>query len=111
MNSLQVLKDLLWSRPPLSEGPVNIYERLIETWGGVPDHLKANFARYISPHCGNGAPEVDLSGGSGQIAAAVWNQFDADTLVERGVLVAGDPESCLKAISLLSLLVSMSCSS
>ncbi len=43
---------------------------------------------------------MDLSGGSGQIAAAVWNQFDADTLVDRGVLVAGDPDSCLKAIRL-----------
>ena len=43
---------------------------------------------------------MDLSGGSGQIAAALWNQIDADTLVERGVLVAGDPESCLGAIAI-----------
>jgi len=43
---------------------------------------------------------VDLSGGSGQIASALWNQIDADTLVERGVLVAGDPESCLRAIAI-----------
>ena len=47
-----------------------------------------------------GAPEVDLSGGSGQIASALWNQIDADTLVDRGVLVAGDPESCLKSIAI-----------
>ena len=47
-----------------------------------------------------GAPEVDLSGGSGQIATALWNQIDADTLVERGVLVAGDPDSCLKSIAI-----------
>ena len=66
----------------------------------MPDHLKANFSRYIKTDGANGAPEVDLSGGSGQIASAVWNQFDADTLVERGVLVAGDPDSCLKAISI-----------
>src|ERR671935_38023 len=46
------------------------------------------------------APEVDLSGGSGQIASALWNQIDADTLVERGVLVAGDPEDCLRSIAI-----------
>jgi hypothetical protein len=43
---------------------------------------------------------VDLSGGSGQIASALWNQIDADTLVDRGVLVAGDPESCLRSIGI-----------
>ncbi len=39
-------------------------------------------------------------GGSGQIASALWNQIDADTLVDRGVLVAGDPESCLRSIAI-----------
>src|SRR5207247_4574659 len=68
---------------------------------GVPEHLKANFARYVKDEKGaTGAPEVDLSGGSGQIASALWNQIDADTLVERGVLVAGDPESCLRGIAI-----------
>ena len=47
-----------------------------------------------------GAPEVDLSGGSAQIATALWNQIDAETLVDRGVLVAGDPESCLRSIAI-----------
>jgi hypothetical protein len=94
------LKTFFGPDRPYLKDQVNIYERLIETWGGVPEHLQANFARYIKSDGVSGAPEVDLSGGSGQIAAAVWNQFDADTLVERGVLVAGDPESCLKAISI-----------
>ncbi len=81
---------------------MNIYERLVEQWGGVPDHLKANFARYIKKDqlSTGDAPEVDLSGGSGAIAQAIWNQLDADTLAERGVIVAGDPESCLNAIRL-----------
>ena len=43
---------------------------------------------------------MDLSGGSAQIANAIWNQFDADTLADRAVTVSGDPESCLKAIAL-----------
>ena len=71
----------------------------------MPEHLKANFARYLKTEGPDGAPpagapEVDLSGGSGQIAAALWNQIDADTLVDRGVLVAGNPESCLRSIAI-----------
>ena len=80
---------------PYLKDQTHLYEQLVESWGGVPDHLRANFARYIKADGPEGAPAVDLSGGSGQIAAALWNQIDADTLVERGVLVAGDPESCL----------------
>jgi alkanesulfonate monooxygenase SsuD/methylene tetrahydromethanopterin reductase-like flavin-dependent oxidoreductase (luciferase family) len=66
----------------------------------IEQHLKANFARYLKTDGLEGAPEVDLSGGSGQIATALWNQIDADTLVDRGVLVAGDPESCLRGIAI-----------
>lgn len=72
-----------------------LYEQLVDSWGGVPEHLKANFARYFKTEGPDGAPEVDLSGGSGQIATALWNQIAADTLVARGVLVAGNPETCL----------------
>ena len=74
---------------PYLKDQTHLYEQLVESWGGVPDHLRANFA-----------PPVDLSGGSGQIAAALWNQIDADTLTDRGVLVAGDPESCLRSIAI-----------
>src|SRR3989441_1273758 len=75
-------------------------DQLAESWGGVPEHLKANFARYLKGEGVAAAPEVDLSGGSGQIASALWNQIDADTLVERGVLVAGDPDDCLRSIAI-----------
>jgi alkanesulfonate monooxygenase SsuD/methylene tetrahydromethanopterin reductase-like flavin-dependent oxidoreductase (luciferase family) len=85
---------------PYLKDQTHLYEQLVESWGGVPDHLRANFARYIKTDGTEGAPEVDLSGGSGQIATALWNQIDADTLVERGVLVAGDPESCLRSIAI-----------
>jgi alkanesulfonate monooxygenase SsuD/methylene tetrahydromethanopterin reductase-like flavin-dependent oxidoreductase (luciferase family) len=85
---------------PYLKDQTHLYEQLVESWGGVPDHLRANFARYIKTDGTEGAPEVDLSGGSGQIASALWNQIDADTLVDRGVLVAGDPESCLKSIAI-----------
>jgi len=85
---------------PYLKDQTHLYEQLVASWGGAPEHLKANFARYLKTEAAAGAPEVDLSGGSGQIASALWNQIDADTLVDRGVLVAGDPESCLRGIAI-----------
>ena len=97
---------------PYLKDQTHLYEQLVDSWGGVPEHLKANFSRYIKadgpdgalpgalPGAPPGAPEVDLSGGSGQIATALWNQIDADTLVDRGVLVAGNPETCLRSIAI-----------
>src|SRR3989441_634915 len=85
---------------PYLKDQTHLYEQLVESWGGVPEHLKANFARYLKGEGVAAAPEVDLSGGSGQIASALWNQIDADTLVERGVLVAGDPDDCLRSIAI-----------
>jgi alkanesulfonate monooxygenase SsuD/methylene tetrahydromethanopterin reductase-like flavin-dependent oxidoreductase (luciferase family) len=97
----QSLKTFFGPDRPYLKDQVNVYERLIESWGGVPEHLQANFARYIKKDdAANTDVGVDLSGGSAQIAQAVWNQFDADTLADRGVTVSGDPESCLKAISI-----------
>jgi alkanesulfonate monooxygenase SsuD/methylene tetrahydromethanopterin reductase-like flavin-dependent oxidoreductase (luciferase family) len=85
---------------PYLKDQTHLYAQLVESWGGVPEHLKANFSRYLKTEGAEGAPEVDLSGGSGQIATALWNQIDADTLVDRGVLIAGDPESCLRGIAI-----------
>jgi alkanesulfonate monooxygenase SsuD/methylene tetrahydromethanopterin reductase-like flavin-dependent oxidoreductase (luciferase family) len=93
------LKTFFGPDRPYLKDQVNVYERLIESWGGVPEHLQANFARYIKKEGEEPADVgVDLSGGSAQIAHQVWNQFDADTLADRGVTVSGDPESCLNAI-------------
>ena len=86
---------------PYLKDQTHLYEMLVESWGGVPEHLKANFSRYLKDEQGvAAAPVVDLSGGSGQIASALWNQIDADTLVERGVLIAGDPDDCLRGIAI-----------
>jgi len=85
---------------PYLKDQTHLYEQLVDSWGGVPEHLRANFARYLKTDGPAGAPEVDLSGGSVQIATALWNQIDADTLVDRGVLVAGDPQSCLRSIGI-----------
>ena len=98
--AVKSLKTFFGPDRPYLKDQQHLYGQLIESWGGVPDHLRANFARYLKTEGAEGAPPVDLSGGSAQIVNAVWNQFDADTLVERGVVVAGDPESCLRGIGI-----------
>ena len=40
-----------------------------------------------------------MSGGSA-LAQKIWEEFDAETMAERGVIVAGDPEACIKAARL-----------
>jgi alkanesulfonate monooxygenase SsuD/methylene tetrahydromethanopterin reductase-like flavin-dependent oxidoreductase (luciferase family) len=75
---------------------------LLEAWGGVPDHLQADFGRWLrqadEAHKAQ-AIQAGISLDSGPGAArAAFAQLDADTLCERGVIIAGDPESCIKAI-------------
>jgi alkanesulfonate monooxygenase SsuD/methylene tetrahydromethanopterin reductase-like flavin-dependent oxidoreductase (luciferase family) len=71
---------------------------LLEKWGGVPDHLRQNFSRYID---GDDESEfdnaLDFSGGEA-IAHKVWEDLDSDTLCERGVVIAGDPDDCIRAL-------------
>ena len=95
----EVAAHVLRAGPPVPQGPdasLRAARRVVGRRAGPPAEptSPATSRARAAPE---GAPAVDLSGGSGQIAAALWNQIDADTLVERGVLVAGDPESCLEA--------------
>ena len=81
------------------QGQKDVYARLLEQWGGVPDHLKQNFSRYVASE---GDEEevsdvLDFSGGQA-IAHKVWEDLDADTLADRGVVIAGDPDSCIEAL-------------
>ncbi len=88
---------------PYTQGQTDLYATLVKQWGGVPDHLKAAFARYIKVEedkvTGEKKETVDLSGG-GSAAQRAWEGLDGDTLAERGAIVAGDPEDCIKAIKL-----------
>ena len=93
------LKTFFGPDRPYLQDQKDVYQKLIEQWGGVPDHLKQNFVRYISDdekQSGDGEG-LDLSGG-GALVQQIWRDLDADTLVERGVIVAGDPESCIRAV-------------
>ena len=84
---------------PYVQHQKGVYQMLLERWGGVPDHLKQNFSRYVEFETdGSSEDEVlDLSGGSA-LANKIWDQLDADTLADRGVIIAGDPDSCIEAL-------------
>ena len=70
----------------------------------MPDHLKADFGRWLrqsdSDHQEH-ARQVGISLDSGPGAArAAFGEMDPDTLRERGIIIAGDPEHCIKGIQL-----------
>jgi alkanesulfonate monooxygenase SsuD/methylene tetrahydromethanopterin reductase-like flavin-dependent oxidoreductase (luciferase family) len=96
----QSLKTFFGPDKPYLKDQTNVYETLLRQWGGVPEHLQNNFARYLKPEAD---PEtgrtVDLSGGTTFARQAVL-EMDADTLAERGVIVAGNPESCIRSLKL-----------
>ena len=89
---------------PYIAGRINAYEELLEAWGGVPDHLKGDFGRWLrqsdEAHKEQAAEVgISLDSGPGAARAAVA-QLDAKTLSDRGVIIAGDPDSCIKAIKM-----------
>jgi alkanesulfonate monooxygenase SsuD/methylene tetrahydromethanopterin reductase-like flavin-dependent oxidoreductase (luciferase family) len=98
------LKTFFGPDKPYIRDRVNAYEQLLEEWGGVPDHLKADFGRWLrqsdEAHKAQAA-QVGISLDSGPGAArAAFGQMDPDTLCERGIIIAGDPESCIRGVRL-----------
>lgn len=89
---------------PYIQGRINAYEELLEAWGGVPDHLKSDFGRWLrqsdEAHKEQASQVgISLDSGPGAARAAVA-QLDANTLADRGVIIAGDPASCIKAVQM-----------
>jgi alkanesulfonate monooxygenase SsuD/methylene tetrahydromethanopterin reductase-like flavin-dependent oxidoreductase (luciferase family) len=100
----QSMKTFFGPDKPYIQGRINAYEELLEAWGGVPEHLKSDFGRWLrqsdEAHQQQAAQVgISLDSGPGAARAAVA-QLDADTLAERGVIIAGDPESCIKAVKM-----------
>ena len=93
------LKTFFGPDKPYLQDQVNVFEKLVESWGGVPDHLQQSFARYIKKEGEEPSPDnlLDLSGGAA-LAQRAFAELDADTLCDRGVIVAGDPDTCTKAL-------------
>ena len=93
----QSIKTFFGPDRPYVQGQKDIYSQLLEKWGGVPDHLQKNFARYVDLGEEQGADEtLDLSGGA--IAQKIWNDLDADTLADRAIVIAGNPDTCIEAL-------------
>ena len=91
------LKTFFGPDKPYIRDRINAYEELLEAWGGVPEHLKADFGRWLrqsdEAHKTQ-AQQAGISLDSGPGAArAAFAQMDADTLCDRGVIIAGDPDS------------------
>ena len=89
---------------PYIQGRIGAYEELLEAWGGVPDHLQADFGRWLrqsdEAHQTQAAEAgISLDSGPGAARAAVA-QLDANTLSDRGVIIAGNPESCIKTVQM-----------
>ncbi len=98
------LKTFFGPGRPYVQDQKDIYAKLLDQWGGVPEHLVQNFSRYVDVSALNGGSDgqdgqIDLSGGSA-LAQKIWEEFDAATLAERGIIVAGDPQSCIDAIKI-----------
>ena len=85
---------------PYIAGRIGAYEELLEAWGGVPEHLSADFSRWLRQSDEEHqqlAQDVGLSLDAGPGAArAAIAQLDGKTLSDRGVIIAGNPESCIE---------------
>ena len=85
----KAIKEFFGPNRPYTEDRREVYERLLESWGGVPDHLQTNFQRFLGQ-------EQDLGGGGAP--RAMLGDMPPDLLCDRGVIVAGDPDSCIECV-------------
>jgi alkanesulfonate monooxygenase SsuD/methylene tetrahydromethanopterin reductase-like flavin-dependent oxidoreductase (luciferase family) len=98
------LKTFFGPDKPYIRDRIGAYEELLASWGGVPEHLKADFGRWLrqsdEAHKEQ-AQQAGISLDSGPGAArAAFAQMDANTLCDRGIIIAGDPESCIRGVQL-----------
>ena len=83
---------------PYIQDQKNVYAGLLQNWGGIPEHLSGAFKIHGVTEGQDG--EVQDQTGYEAVAYAIWEKLDADTLCDRGVLIGGDPESCIKGLKL-----------
>ena len=83
------IKDFFGPNRPYTADRKDVYDGLLAAWGGVPDHLQANFQRFLGQ-------EEDLGGGGAP--RAMLGELPPELLCERGVIVAGDPDSCIQCV-------------
>mgnify|MGYP001300545999 CR=1 FL=1 len=98
----QSMKTFYGPDKPYTRDRIEIYQDLLKSWGGVPDHLKSSFSRWIKQsdeETQAAAAEQGINLDSGPEAArAAIGLLDADTLCDRAAILGGDPDSCIKII-------------
>ena len=87
---------------PYIVGRLDAYSQLVEDWGGIPEYLQAEFSRWIHQSDAaikEQAIQAGVSPDTGPWAArTAFAQLDANTLSDRGVIIAGNPQSCIDTI-------------
>ena len=76
---------------PYTQGQSEVYRQLVKGWGGIPDHLENQFKWILEE-------EADVGGGEFSVERSAFDQFDAETLCSRGVVIAGDPAACVEGV-------------
>ena len=94
----QATKTFFGPGKPYLQDRKNVYSSLLESWGGIPDNLRGQFK--VQGIAEGAEGEAEDQTGYEALAYAIWEKLDADTLCDRGVLIGGDPESCIKGLKL-----------
>ena len=98
------MKTLFGPDKPYIKGRINAYEELLESWGGVRDNLKTDFGRWLRKSDDDDKTRaaeagISLDSGPGAARAAVV-ELDSNILADLGVIIAGNPERCIKTLVL-----------
>ena len=78
---------------PYTQGRKDVYQNLLEAWGGIPEHLERDFNNILIGRGAENNPDADE-----EAARAIWEKLDPSTLCQRGIIIAGDPQSCIEGI-------------
>ena len=90
------IKHFFGANSPYTKDAAGIYEQLIKDWGGeIPEHLQYSLRQRRPGEAGLPALQEGR-----QSPIAMLQTVPADQMCDTGVIIAGDPESCIKGIKL-----------
>jgi alkanesulfonate monooxygenase SsuD/methylene tetrahydromethanopterin reductase-like flavin-dependent oxidoreductase (luciferase family) len=94
------IKDFFGANRPYTRDSATIYDQFVQDWGGeVPDHLKYHLAhRSAKETAETTGPDGQWQGRGG--AFKVFQDFDENQMAETGIVVAGNPQTCIEAVRL-----------
>jgi len=106
-------QDVLWAGQAVHPDRVNCLRGFCSNpWGRVPDHLKPDFGRCcaVRPDHQQHAREVGISLDSALARPAPRSgEMDPDTLRDPGIIIAGDPDNCIRGNPVVRDAVSIRC--